>query len=315
MKLSKRIKYYAEYIAFRAGIALMDIFPWGAAVKIGETLGLMASYVVVNRYKITIDNLKKAFPGKTQKEITAIAKGSWKNAGRIFAEFIKAGSISEKQLLEKLEFKNPQVLQPFIDNKKPLIVHLGHFTNWEILTLAYPLVGANITVLAKEIRNPYVNNYIFKTRKKYGCKFVLHRNPFFSCVKALKNNNIMPILMDQNMPGGDKFFPFLGRMASVTPLTALLALKMQTPIMPLKLTREGDKIVAFYEDIIYPESRYSEQALDDLIIKLNSYLEKWIIQNPTLWLWLHNRWKREPDYYKIKQEREADAAAAAAKQQ
>ena len=28
---------------------------------------------------------------------------------------------------------------------------------------------------------------------------------------------------------------------------------------------------------------------------MTSYVEKWIREDPTQWLWLHNRWKRKPE--------------------
>jgi KDO2-lipid IV(A) lauroyltransferase len=148
----------------------------------------------------------------------------------------------------------------------------------------------------RHIRNEYLDNWITSVRSRFGLQIISHRNPFFSCVKKIKEGYFVGIAMDQNMPANAIFTPFLGRMAATTPLTALLSLKTQTPIFPARITRnDKNEITVTIENPIIPDKNYSEENLYKLVEKLNQKLEGWIKQNPELWLWAHNRWKREKD--------------------
>jgi KDO2-lipid IV(A) lauroyltransferase len=265
------------------------------AVKTGAFFGGIASKIIVKRFKLTVDNIQKAFPDKSVDEVKKIALGSWRNMGMVAAEFMKVIHMNGKSVFEKCRIENTEQVKSRLNSGKGVLLHLGHLTNWEIIGIALPLfLGLKSAAIARHIRNPYLDKWIISVRSRFGTEIISHRNLFFPCIKMLKKGWSIGILTDQNMPANAIFAPFLGRYCAITPLTALLSLKTQTPIFPLKVTRENNGILrAVFESPIMPDKNYSEQNVRKLVTKLNHKIEEWIKANPPMWLWAHNRWKRE----------------------
>ncbi|HOX22995.1 MAG TPA: lysophospholipid acyltransferase family protein [Elusimicrobiales bacterium] len=293
MPLFKRIKFLLEYALFLATAWLLRSLPLDTARNLGAVLGRAATVVVYKRFRLTVDNIHKAFPAKSPAEAQGIARQSWANMGVTAAEFAHAATLDKKQLLELFSVTNTELFENHLAQGKGAIVHLAHIGNWEIAGLGVQALCGKVAAVARHIRNPYVDAWMDKARRHIGSEIISHRNPFFSCVKWLKKGKVLGILMDQNMPYGEVFLPFFGRMASTTPLTALLALKTGAPIFPLRVYRKDGKINAEFEDPIYPEEGYSDDKVLRLVAVLNARIEAWIAQDPSSWLWAHNRWKRE----------------------
>jgi len=234
-------------------------------------------------------------PELTPEDVSKTALESWENLGITAAEVIQAARMNAGQLQEKCVITNPEAVLNLQKQGKNAIIHLGHIANWELVAMTITSFGLSTAALAKHMRNPYVDGMLDGIRRKFGMDIVYHRDPFFSCVRHLRRGRFLGILMDQNYPAGEVYAPFMGRMASTTPLTALLALKLGTPILPLHVTRVHGVVTATFEEPIYPDAAYSPQAMHALIDKLNAKLEEWIRKEPHLWLWAHNRWKREAD--------------------
>lgn len=293
MPLSKKIKFISEYAVFLFAAAILRALPWNTARSFGGALGRVASHVVYKRFRLTIDNIQKAFPSKTPAESVEIARQSWANMGVTAAEFAHASLMTSEQLKKICRVSNTARFEAHLAQGKGAIVHLAHCGNWEIAGLAVQAICGKVAAVARHIRNPFVDAWMDNARRHNGMEIVGHRNPFFSCAKWLKKGKVLGILMDQNMPYGEVFLPFFGRMASTTPLTALLALKTGVPVFPIRIYRENDLICAEFEDPIYPEEGYSDEKVYNLVAALNARIEAWITKEPGSWLWAHNRWKRE----------------------
>ena len=46
-----------------------------------------------------------------------------------------------------------------------------------------------------------------------------------------------------------------------------------------------------YKPYEIEKTKNSEQDTKNITLKINQIIEKMIIENPTQWLWSHNRWK------------------------
>lgn len=293
---AKRVKYYLEYLPLAGGLLLFRLLPWNAAIALGEWVGALASRVVVKRYRVTIDNLTKAFPEKTSAEINAIGRASWANIGRIAAEFIKITDNNKAYALRHCRVENDAAFKAHLATGKGALVHMAHFTNWEGAAIALFASGYDVAAITRITRNPYVDELMRKRRLCFGGELIGHRSPFFGCVKALKRGKALCVATDQNMPAGDLFMPVFGRWAAMSPLTALLSLKTHTPVFPLHVLRdENGVIVARFEEPVVPPEHYSEEGVIETVKILNAKTESWIRQTPEMWLWSHNRWKREND--------------------
>lgn len=292
MNFLKNLQFIIEYVFVRLLAMIFSSLAWKKCSAAGAALGLLASMLFRRRFRLTMENLQLAFPGKSGGEIKTTARQSWENMGRTASEFAKALSLDRAELLKHCLIQNTEKMLSYLKAGKGVIIHLGHLVNWEVVGIAFGAAGLEMCAIARRIKNPYINAWVTALRQRYGGVVIPHKNPFFRSAKALKQGKILGILMDQNMPRGDTFLPFFGRQAATTPITALLSLKTGAPIFPLHVTRGPDGITAVLEEPIIPSGECTPENVDDLLARLNLKLEDWIRQDPGMWLWMHNRWKR-----------------------
>ncbi len=314
---ARKLKLKAEYAGLKLLVIIIGLMPWSLAVKCGELLGFAMTKIIAKRFKRTISDIQKAFPQKSKREVYDIALESWRNIGRMAGEVIKAQTMPADKILEKLEFRNLEPLFEYNQKGNGGILHLGHFTNWELFGLIAATKLKKTAFIARPMSNPLVDKMLTKMRKSSGSDIISAYNPFFSCFKAIKKGAMIGILSDQSVPSAKMYMNFLGRPAEVAPMTAMLSLKMNVPVFPVRMYRENGKIVAEGEAPIYPPAgEYSHQLLFDYTARLKTKYEEWIKKDPSSWLWAHNRWKREKDcikFMKIQDEEmrlEAQKAAA-----
>jgi len=311
MNFIKRPVHFLGYLAVKATTVLFALLPWDRAVKAGAFMGRAATGLVRGRFELTKENIRRALPELSEAQVRETALKSWENMGVVVAEVLSAAQLGKKELLSRFEVTNPQVLRDLQRQGRGAIVHFGHFANWELAAVGISALDLPVCAVVRHIRNPYVDDMLKAIRTRFGAEVIFHRDPFFSCVRNLKRGKFLGILMDQNCPAGDIYAPFMGRQAATTPLTALLALKLQTPVLPMRVTRANGKLLVTFEEPIYPDTAYSPETMHALIDKLNARLEAWIRAEPHLWLWAHNRWKREGDALRFEKEHIHHASARA----
>ncbi|MBQ6223985.1 MAG: hypothetical protein IJJ58_02320 [Campylobacter sp.] len=290
----KKFVFYIEYLALKAIVLFLGLLPWKLALKIGESVGVFLTFVLAKRFKRSIYDIQKVFPDKSKKEATEIAKESWRNIGRILAETAQISLMSKEKMLEKIEFVNFDRLIKENHAGKPPILHMGHFVNWEMFAIAGSTLFKNMLSVGKPQTNPYVNKALNDIRTKYGSKMTSSYNPFFACMKALKQGAVLGIVSDQSVISSALYMNFLGRPAELAPMTALLSLKMNVPVYPIRMYRKNGKVYAeAFDPILPPKEQFSHELLRKYTEQLKNIYEEWIRLDPASWLWAHNRWKRE----------------------
>lgn len=290
----KSFIFYIEYLALKTVVIILGILPWKVALKIGEGCGIFLTWILAKRFKRSVYDIKRAFPEKSEKEAKEIAKESWRNIGRILAETAQISLMSKEKMLEKIEFINFDKLIKENHAGKPTILHMGHFVNWEMFAVAGSTLFKNMLSVGKPQTNPYVNKAINDLRTRYGSKVTSSYNPFFTCMKALKQGAMLGVVSDQSVISSPLYMNFLNRPAEVAPMTAFLSLKLNVPVYPIRMYRKNGKVYAeAYDPVLPPQEKFSHELLRKYTEQLKNIYEDWIRLDPGSWLWAHNRWKRE----------------------
>lgn len=86
---------------------LFHILPKPIADGIGTFLGLFWFYIVRYRVNLVIDNLYRAFPEKSEKEIRDIARKNFIHYGVSICEFLKVPYAKAENLQKSFVFHNP----------------------------------------------------------------------------------------------------------------------------------------------------------------------------------------------------------------
>ena len=297
-RFKKTPLHFIQYIALKFFCVLFDLLPYRTAVCLGRKATGTVRFVMKKRFNRSVYDIRRAFPQMTEEQARATALESWRNMGGILAEFIKLTHMTPEQFKKHCRVLGLEKMLR-AQNTTGGIIHIGHFTNWEAFGLAGAVYGVDKAVLAQRVDNPYVDEETNRLRNIFSGRTFYSNNedkPFFACMRWLKKKKLLGILIDQNAGSSEVWVPFMGRVAAFSPITALLSIKMQVPVFPVKVWREQDgTIVSEILDPVYPPAEYSLENVRKFTKMLVGYYEAWLRENPGSWLWAHNRWKREAE--------------------
>lgn len=298
MRFKKSPTYFMQYVGLKTACISLRLLPYKAACALGRFCTATAARLMKKRFERSMHDIQLAFPEKSAQEVRDIAMQSWRNMGQILAEFIHLSALTREEFLTRVEVRGADKLVKHRQTNQGGIIHVGHFTNWEAFGLAAGAIGLEDNVMAQRVDNPYVDAETNRLRHVFGGITVYSNHdaqPFFATIRLLKKGQFIGILTDQNAGSSEIFLHFLGRVAAVSPITGLLAIKLQIPVFPVVVTRENGKIICTVEDPVLPPAEYSQENIRLFTRQLTDIYERWIRTNPGNWLWAHNRWKREKE--------------------
>jgi KDO2-lipid IV(A) lauroyltransferase len=216
-----------------------------------------------------------------------IINGMWKNFGMTFIEYIH---LDKLRRFSTIEINGEKNLENLIRLNKPVIFVSGHFSNFELMSMAITKKQIPLATIYRPLNNLFLNPFMEHLRKKFICKNQIKKgiNGVRDAIEFIKKNHSIALMIDQRVSEGEKI-NFFGKPAFTTTLPAQLSLKYDIGIIPVFIERINDERfkIQFHEEI-NPKNFKNKIELTK---KLNEILEKMIIKNPTQWIWSHNRWK------------------------
>ena len=220
--------------------------------------------------------------------ISSISKQNLSQTGRVFFEFFNLNKFNWKSIF----VENEKYLQEIKEYQGSKIFISAHIGNWEITRNYLLNLGFKLHSVYRHANNQKIDQYIQKNRSRENAYFYKKGSDSAkNMVKALKNNEDLALLVDQRDSSGP-IINFLGKKAYATDGFANLALKYQTMICPVYSIRQKKGNFKFiYEKPLYFKD-YKDLSAYNLVEKVHTdYFEKWIKENPTQWLWVHQRWR------------------------
>ena len=131
------------------------LFPLYILYMFSNFLYYLAYYVIKYRRKVVRQNLKNAFPETSDKCRRTIEKGFYHHLCDIFVETIKLLHISDYEINKRIHIKNGNILDEIARNGQSVILLLGHFANWEWVTVITKC--CHISTLNGQIYRPLRN--------------------------------------------------------------------------------------------------------------------------------------------------------------
>ena len=296
---------YIEYFFFRVLYFIVRLFSFRNVQRFGSGFGAFFFSVIGLRKKLVLDNLRHAFPEKSEEDILMIAKASFRNLFTAYFEILYLDKLTAEQIQRYIFFPESEKFKSYLKYGKGLIVLTGHYGNWELCALATAVLAPEkYTLVVQKQRNPFINNFMLSMRSRFGSTLVVMERALRESLRALSNNEIVALIADQSGPESGVYVNFFGRPASTHQGPAIFQLRSGAPMVMGILIREGlEKFRIELEEIETTNlSGTDEEKIAELTQRHVSVLEKYIRLHPEHWLWMHKRWKHTETYLKRKQE-------------
>lgn len=264
---------------------------------LSDLLFYVVYHVVRYRRKVVRKNLVGSFPDKSKAEILKIEKKFYHYFCDLFVETIYITGISEKEYLNRIKYKNIDLITSIYAEQKSVMMMTAHYCNWEWLSsmsLVLPPEGP-MEGIYKELSNKKFDKFMFDLREKFGGRNIENKILFKTMLKNRQNSiySIYCMISDQRpAPGSSRYWlDFLNQDTSVLIGTEQLARKFDYPVVFLDMQRpkRGYYVCEFVMISEHPKL----EAENEITRKYMELLEKKIKDKPEFWLWTHNRWKHK----------------------
>lgn len=244
------------------------------------------------RRKVIENNLSLAFPNMNAKEVEQTIKTFYKNVADIMVESIKSLSISPDTLRKRMRMNNPELFEALHNQKKGVMLVMGHYTNFEWVALAMPLLVPHPTfAVYGRIKNPNVNHWVVQLRERFGLKLFQMKDTYDFMLNQKAEAPLYVFMADQA--------PHKGKIKYRAPF---FNIPTPTHLGAEKLAKTCDLAVVFihvervkrghYE--ITPKLLFENPKNTEDYQITNAHvaeLEQLIRKRPGHWLWSHKRWK------------------------
>ena len=293
--LKNDLYYYVLKVLF----FLLRLIPFSPSVRLGAFLGRITYLIdLPGVRRIVRANLMQAFDdSKTTEEFDRIGLKCFESLGAGLLEMVNFGKIraNYRDYISSHGFEH---VRRMLDEGKGALMISGHCGNWELMASYASLEGFPVNVVARSVYDSRINDLLNEFRESNGIR-VLHRDhlpAMRELIRALKANQIIGMLIDQDTRVPSVFVDFFGKAASTPVGAAQIARKYGCPVFTSFCMRrpEGGLHIEVSEPLDLVKTDDLQADLIENTGRLTAAIEDHVRKHPEEWVWMHRRWRRRP---------------------
>jgi KDO2-lipid IV(A) lauroyltransferase len=295
--LRKRAKRWVRFQAVRLLLGLVGALPLRWASAFGAWFGAAAFWLAPGERKKALRSLEQAFPEGTSEAREALARDCFRHLGRCAFEL---ACIEQLDLRIDSWVDWPQadraVLEAAVARGHGVVFVSGHVGHWELLARRVALAGFRCQTIAKETTDPRLTALVERFRSSAGLKSIWRGQPGAAkqMLRALRQGEILGLLIDQDTRVQSVFVNFFGAPASTPRAAADLALRTGAAVVVGFCQRDAQgRYQMSMRELDLPHAD-GEAAVVALTAALTARIEEAIRAAPAQWVWMHQRWKTQP---------------------
>jgi Kdo2-lipid IVA lauroyltransferase/acyltransferase len=277
------------------------LLPASVARILGVVLGWFLRVVIGFRQKRINKQLGWAFPELNDYERAKLDKSVYRHFGLLVIEILRLPRWSNQKLKDQIcIYHDMGNLENALARGKGALILAAHMGNWEIGLAGAAAAGIKTNAVTKEIKGGLGQYVADRMRFSHGVKTIPRRNSIRDILKTLRKNECLGFVLDQNMTTDEGVFvDFFDRTACTMPGLAVLAQRADAPVVPAQFWRDEDDI--HHHIRFLPEMKWESPSDDrdgNILHNTQRYtkiLERLIREHPEQWLWMHRRWRTQPE--------------------
>ena len=280
---------YIVYLIYRGVGRFLGCLPLAWVFGLGQFFGWVGYNLLGGYRRLAAANIKIAFPDWSEEEVKQCARRHFTD---LMANLLCSFVLVEKpweEVRKHLDVSNFERATERINGAKSVLWTINHIGNWELFIFCAVLVRpGRHGVIYRALPNRFIDAHIRRARGNTGLEMIERTHGLAQSTSVLKGGGMLAILIDQH--AGDKgvWTPFFNRLASTTPLPAILAAKTGAELLPVAIFTVGPGKWRLEVGEFVPKRGAS---IEELTHRINRALELLIIRRPSDWFWVHQRWK------------------------
>lgn len=277
------------------GLALMRLsiyLPKYWQLSIGHSLGRLMRLFMKHRERVAKRNLELCFPEVSPGEREKLLNENMLAMGMMPIETAISWWASDKSLEKRVEYHGLEHLYNALAKGKGVLLLTGHFTSMELggrlIMLKQPCY-----VMFRELKSPLFNAVMMQQRQRHSEGTVLQAD-IRGMLRALKKNKVVWYAPDQDYGRRATIFAkFFGINAATIPATARLAKMSGAAIVPYVPRRLPNGDYSIDIGPVWKDYPTGDELADAQ--RVNDWVEAEIKKSPVQYLWVHRRFKTQPE--------------------
>lgn len=277
---------------------LLSILPLKVLYVISDIFYILVYKIFGYRKAVVYNNIKTVFPDKTEPEIKKITKHFYKHFTDLFVETIKSMTISEKEIVKRYQYSNPEVVKDILDNGKSVAFVAAHQANWEWSVNSPLVLKHNVKGAYTTISNKYFNKLVKKSRERFGFECYKSTNTVKAIFNDYKNKIISAyLLVSDQSPELHRTLHWANFFNVYVPVhvgAENLAKKFDLAVVfcATKKVKRGYYSTEFKVITKDPKS-FDDYEITEKYLRLSENLIK---SQPECYLWSHRRFKHKDKF-------------------
>ena len=289
--VARQIQILSGALLYYGLVLPLSYLPLCLLYGLAGLLRFLFSTILPYRQKVIDQNLQLAFPNAFHNERKQIRKDFYRYFSDLLVESVKNLTISEKQLLQRMQLENPEVLEEIKALNKPILLVAGHYNNWEWLISAQALWFKQPCFgIGMPLSHPFWDHKLTQRRSRFGLQ-VVHAKTYQSAFQTPQP--VVLVLADQAPSSASNclWLPFLGQQSAVIFGPEYMANKYNCTVVYVNISNSKRGYYNVLLEVLVTDSKQLQyQELTQLHVQK---LEQAIHLKPGNWLWSHKRWKHK----------------------
>jgi heptosyltransferase II len=282
---------YFVYLLYRAGFALLAALPLRTLFVLGNGLGFCAWLSAGKYRRLALRNIEIAFGSeKSRRELRRLVRRHFQRLGANLFCSVKSAVMPLDQLAKMVEIENLDAVHRQLRAGRAVVLVLSHLGNWELISQILPnFIGyvRNSTIYQK-LGNRFIDEHVRGLRGRAGVEMFDRKEGFQKAIELLRAGGAIGILSDQHAGDQGLWVPFFGKLASTSPLPALLAKRTGAALVGIAVYTNGR---ARWRMVVTEPLETKRESVELLTTQATEMIAQQIRRAPEDWFWVHNRWK------------------------
>src|SRR3989338_6780342 len=274
--------------------AFVRLLPFGVALFVGRTIGMLAYYFDTKHKTLAYANLKMAFAdSKSPAELKRITKQLFRNYGQNFIDLFRMPLINPGNFQKLITVECIENLSEGRRQGKGAVMLAMHFGSWELASLSCAMLNLPYKVMVKPQTRYSRLDELLNWYRSCGGYVVLSRGMGTrDFVRSLRNNEVIGMVVDQGCRDGT-LVPFFGRNASMSVGAIRMGLKWGVPICFSIIHREqsGRHKMIVHKPLELINTGNPEKDIPANLNRITRAMEDYIRRYPAEFMWFYKIWK------------------------
>ena len=281
-----------EYILAYSLVTALRFLPRVAAERLATGAAKLLDRAVPRLRRIARLNLDMALPELDPAKRESIVDGTFRSIGRLLLAVARFPSLHPSNINAWIAYEGLEHYTAAKRAGRGVLVATAHLGNWELSAFAHAVMTEPMNVMVRPLDNRLIDRLVEDRRTLSGNRLIFKRDGARAVLKALRNNEAVGVLIDQNTSENEGVFvDFFGKPACAGSGFVKLAYRSQAAVVPGFALWDQEKrryVLRFFPAIELTGNKRADTQ------RIHAFLERTIRQYPDQWMWIHRRWKTRP---------------------